>query len=758
MIPPVVRTFCLLPALFLGAFSSPVLAEVIEGNVLDAETLRPVANARVSAPGYGNTRTDGAGFFSLSGGKAGRTTVNAKATGYQPGQEPLSVPEGGAKDFIIVLFANSYVGEQIEITGEVPLKRESIGKQTLDKRVITRIPGTRGDPLQAIRSLPGVANTNAQGNGPGDIVIRGAAPEDSIVTIDGVEIPLLYHFFGLQSILPAEFIEKIDFSPGGFGAEQGRSTGGVLNVKTRSQAPDSYSGFAELSFINLAALFQGPISKKNKLYLTGAIRRSAVDLLLPVVLPEDANLSFTTAPTYYDGQLQLDWLPTANDEVSILTLVSFDLLSLINDNIDPNEPLVTAGFDNETTFTRLIATWRHKKGAFASKLTAALGTNNIRIEIGDERFLRISGKTAELRSDLTWKASKEFQIRGGAMGRLTSADLEIRLPLPPAEGEGAGNFSTAPIFNINETNNQHVAGAYIAGDIRPWENTSLSVGARLDYFDRIGQTTLSPRLSVEQKLNKKWTLKGSLGSYSRAPQQAESIQRTLLPETATQYVLGVAHTFKEGITLSSNFFYTDRRQLVVLNQQSQDPNVQGMNAAVDIENAYSNRGYGRSFGVESLLRVQKDNFFGWISYTLSRGDRVDSGEIPRRLFSFDQTHNLVTIGSYKWGTWEFGGRFQLSTGVPDTPVLGSIYLSDFNVHVPVNGEPNSTRFPTAHQLDIRIDKKWQFKNWSLSAYLDVTNVYANAPVLAFDYNFDFSEREEITGLPFLPAIGIRGSF
>ena len=183
-----------------------------------------------------------------------------------------------------------------------------------------------------------------------------------------------------------------------------------------------------------------------------------------------------------------------------------------------------------------------------------------------------------------------------------------------------------------------------------------------------------------------------------------------------------------------------------------------MNAAVDIENAYSNRGYGRSFGVESLLRVQKDNFFGWISYTLSRGDRVDSGEIPRRLFSFDQTHNLVTIGSYKWGTWEFGGRFQLSTGVPDTPVLGSIYLSDFNVHVPVNGEPNSTRFPTAHQLDIRIDKKWQFKNWSLSAYLDVTNVYANAPVLAFDYNFDFSEREEITGLPFLPAIGIRGSF
>ena len=747
--------------LFIGAITlleGIAFGETISGNVLDAETLAPVRNARVRAEGYRSTKTDEAGFFSIDGNRKGRVRLTATAAGYQESEETLQVPSGGLQDYVVVLFSDSYVGEQIEVTGEVPLKREAIGKQTLNTKVLTRIPGTQGDALRAIRSLPGVANTNAGGAGAGNIVIRGAAPEDSIVTIDGIEIPLLYHFFGLQSILPSEFIQKIDFSPGGFGAEQGRSTGGVLNVKTRSQAPDHYSGFAEFSFINFAALFQGPVSKEKGLYLTGSVRRSAVDLILPAVIPDDANLAFTTAPTYYDGQLQLDWIADAHNDVSVLGLVSYDLLSLINDNVSANEPLTTGGFENETSFFRTIATWRHKRKNFTSKVTLAAGTTGFRVDIGDSRFLRINSKSLELRSDQAWKPKDYFQLRVGAMGRLISSNVATKLPLPPAEGEGGGNFSTAPVFEIDETIQNHVSGAYIATDLRPFDNTNITIGARLDRYYKIRQTTLTPRLSIDQKIGKKWTIKGSVGSYSRAPQQAESIPDNLLPEVATQYVAGVETKIREGITLSSNFFYTDRRQLVVQNQLNSAPDIQGMDGELDINNAYLNSGYGRSFGVESLLRVKFDNFFGWVSYTLSRGDRVDNGDTPRRLFSYDQTHNLVALGSYTLGSWEFGGRFQFSTGVPTTPITGSIYLSDFGVHVPINGVPNSERFPSAHQLDIRIDKKWDFANWDLSVFLDITNIYANAPILAFDYNFDFSEREEVQGLPILPAIGVRGSF
>ncbi len=30
---------------------------------------------------------------------------------------------------------------------------------------------------------------------------------------------------------------------------------------------------------------------------------------------------------------------------------------------------------------------------------------------------------------------------------------------------------------------------------------------------------------------------------------------------------------------------------------------------------------------------------------------------------------------------------------------------------------------SAHGLDVRIDKKWFFKQWALNAYIDVQNVY-----------------------------------
>ncbi|MFA7111065.1 MAG: TonB-dependent receptor, partial [Bacilli bacterium] len=36
---------------------------------------------------------------------------------------------------------------------------------------------------------------------------------------------------------------------------------------------------------------------------------------------------------------------------------------------------------------------------------------------------------------------------------------------------------------------------------------------------------------------------------------------------------------------------------------------------------------------------------------------------------------------------------------------------------------NTKRFKPFHQLDLRVDKNYYFKNWTLMFYLDVQNVY-----------------------------------
>ena len=63
---------------------------------------------------------------------------------------------------------------------------------------------------------------------------------------------------------------------------------------------------------------------------------------------------------------------------------------------------------------------------------------------------------------------------------------------------------------------------------------------------------------------------------------------------------------------------------------------------------------------------------------------------------------------------------------------------------------------TFHQLDIRVDKTWKFSHWQLGVYADVQNVYNAANVEGISYNFNYVKQSYITGLPFLPSIGLRG--
>jgi hypothetical protein len=82
----------------------------------------------------------------------------------------------------------------------------------------------------------------------------------------------------------------------------------------------------------------------------------------------------------------------------------------------------------------------------------------------------------------------------------------------------------------------------------------------------------------------------------------------------------------------------------------------------------------------------------------------------------------------------------------------------FGVAVPRQGEPFSERLPMFHQLDVRIEKNWQFRDWRLMTYLDVWNAYNNAAVEGIQYNYDFTQQAPQTGLPIVPSLGLRGEF
>ncbi len=729
----------------LALSASAAVADVVAGNVLDGTTLKPVANATITVAGTTVT-TDGVGGFKLDL-PPGPAPLTVAAAGYDATDEELTVPEGGMTDYIVLLYRPGTALETVELEDDAPVPPPP-GKQDMPREQITRIPGSRGDALTAVRSLPGVGNAVGGGSGPGLVVIRGAAPEDSKITIDGVEVPVLYHFFGLQSVLPSEFIANIEFLPGGFGPEEGRSTGGIINVVTRSEAAPDTTGFAELSFINLAGFVQTPLSKRRGVTLTVAARRSLIDFILPAVLGDSVN--FTTAPQYYDGQLRVDWRRGEGDRVSALAMTSFDLLSLISNDFDPNEPQFTGGFDNETSFSKLITQWSKSKGKWTNRLVGGLGTSGFRIEIGDDRFIKVRRYTAELRDDVAWSPSRKLKLRAGGELRYDPRQVNVKFPQQPPEGQPPpSNFSTLPLIETKLEFSNSVAGAYVAADLRPDRDTTISGGVRLDHYARLDATTVSPRLQLVRALDKQVTVRAAGGLYTRNFEFGESVPDYVQPERAWQTVAGIDVKLAEGLTASSSVFYTDRFDLLTV-----DP----LLARTMPEASYVNTGTGRSYGVEYLLKAQRSKFFGWLAYTFSRSDRIDRAGATRRLFDFDQTHNLIAVGSWKLGKWEIGARWQYATGQPETPVIGSVYLADANAYIAQYGPVNSARIEDYHAMDLRIDRKWKWDSWELSAYLDVTNVYAHARVLGYSFNFDFSQREPITELPILPALGVRGSF
>ena len=103
-------------------------------------------------------------------------------------------------------------------------------------------------------------------------------------------------------------------------------------------------------------------------------------------------------------------------------------------------------------------------------------------------------------------------------------------------------------------------------------------------------------------------------------------------------------------------------------------------------------------------------------------------------------------------------RFRYVTGNPMTALGPGVFDADHGVVIPIPGMPYAERLPPFVSLDFRVDKRFAFKSWILSVYLDVSNVTNNANVEGYAYSYDYRQRAAVTGLPILPSLGVRASF
>jgi hypothetical protein len=99
----------------------------------------------------------------------------------------------------------------------------------------SKLAGTQGDPIKVVEDLPGTARPSF---GSGQLIVWGAAPSESRVYVDGVEIPVLFHGSALRSTVNGYFVRDVTLTSGAYGAEYGRAIGGMVRVETK-ELPES---------------------------------------------------------------------------------------------------------------------------------------------------------------------------------------------------------------------------------------------------------------------------------------------------------------------------------------------------------------------------------------------------------------------------------------------------------------------------------------------------------------------------------------
>ena len=172
-------------------------------------------------------------------------------------------------------------------------------------------------------------------------------------------------------------------------------------------------------------------------------------------------------------------------------------------------------------------------------------------------------------------------------------------------------------------------------------------------------------------------------------------------------------------------------------------------------------GKGRMKGLEVMLRHENDGrFFGWLAYTLSRSERWNPKEKKYSLFSEDETHNLQLVASrHLKREWDAGCRVRYVTGKPTTPIVGVVENEEDNYFEPIKGEKKSTRMDPFFQIDVRIDKKFVYKRWMFSVYVDIQNLswlFYKSPEEVV-YNYDYTDRQNVS-MVIQPALGFKAEF
>jgi hypothetical protein len=748
----------------------------IRGNVKDKNTQETIVGAIISIDSTTNGGvTDIDGNFKLIVG-LGTHNLKASYLGYTTLiKYNIVVTSGNAQVVNFELEPASSELAEVVITfdkGKSAVATDMItplSVQQLTTEEIKSNPGGSFDVSRVVQTLPGVGGSGG-GAARNDIVIRGGAPNENVYYVDGIEIPVLNHFQtqgssgGAQGILNVSFIDEVKLTSSAFDAKYDNALASTFVIKQRQGNPEKVSGNVRVSFTEAVATLEGPLGKKTD-YLLSA-RKSYLDLLFKLI-------DLPIRPNFYDFQYKVTHKINEKTTLTALGVGAIDEFtfgetretSAENEYLRRSLPIInqwnyTTGF----TLKRLI-----DKGYVNVALSRNMFNNTIdrfedaKYDDESKRNFKLVSQEIEnkLRVDVN-KFINGWKISYGGVGQYVKYNTNLYNKLSSPVIDSAGN-TLFPGLTINFNSAieffRYGAFAQIAKNMFN-EKLLLSFGLRTDMnsFMNTGSNplnTLSPRLSMAYHVTSKFDITASVGSYYKTPAYTnlgyrdatgELVNKSMKYIQSNHYVLGTQFLPNSALRFTLEGFYKQYNNYPVSVATGTSLANQGADFGSVGSEFVQSKGKGETYGFEFFVQQKlMKKLFYVLSYTYVRSaySGVNTVLIAS---SWDNQHLISSTLGYKFGkNWQLGLKYRFAGGTPYTPfdmtasqqnyaLLGTGVLDFTRI--------NSLRLGNFSQLDLRLDKKINFKKTSIDVFLDFQNVLMtpqeSAPYYTFKRNEDNS--------------------
>ncbi len=652
--------------------------------------------------------------------------------------------------------------------------------QRLTTEDIKANPGGNFDISKVIQSLPGVGGGVGGGGFRNDIIIRGGAPSENVFYLDGIEVPIINHFGtqgsggGPQGILNVSFIEDVRLSSSAFDARYDNTLSSVFQFKQKNGNSKRLQGNVRLSATELAATFDGPIAK-NTTFIASA-RRSYLQLLFQ-------TLDLPIRPNYWDFHYKTTTRIDDKTTLSFLGVGAIDEFRFAAPKEATPEKLYAVNSSPS------INQWSYTVGGTLKRLTrngfwnVSLSRNTLDNQadkfednenpVENERTLLIKSRETEnkLRFDQTMNFDG-FKLTYGASAQYVQFENRFFQRYRPALTDGQGNIIQEAEILASQTDANFIRyGAFVQAGRRIFnDRLALSAGIRIDGNDLENSESnpfkqFSPRISASYALTNQWNISASYGLYYRLPSYTQLAFRDLLSSSSTNnpgdyirsthYVAGAEYLPSSATRFTLEGFYKKYSNYPVSVLDGISLANKGTEFGAIGNEPVTQDGKGRAYGFEFFAQQKlTKRFFGVLSYTFYRTEFTDIANDYIRA-SWDNRHLLSLTWGYKFNNnWELGLKFRYQGAAPYSPFDEA--ASQLNYLTLGTGVYDFTRTNTLelrafHASDVRIDKKWNFRRFTLDVFLDVQNWYVSKnpglPQYTFKRNADNTDFLTTDGQP-----------